>query len=288
MRTILFASLMVSTALAQSDQLLATFEVASVKPSAGPHGRIGCSGGVDAGGFNCEYTPLAQLVSLAYGLPAYRINGLGSAGSSRYDVIAKVPRGTTREQVRLMWQNLLVSRFNWLAHYAPKEMTGYALVVAKEGPRLQGPDETLQAPAPTSDSTRGSGVSLDAEGFPILPPGRGGASISVAGRTSWRAVNVPMQALTQMVEVDIGRQVIDETGLQGGFDFVLSWVSLGYSLSGSTATPTGSRQQGVAADTFGPTMFNALEKQLGLKLVPRTSTVQVLVVDRVSKSPTEN
>src|SRR4029453_9547494 len=104
----------------------------------------------------------------------YQLSGPDWLRGARFDILAKVPEGTTREQFRLMLQNLLIERFKLTFHRDKKEMPIYEPALAKDGPKFQ---EAVEDPAP-KDSTvvpppmAGSPAQLGKDGFPILQSGR--------------------------------------------------------------------------------------------------------------------
>src|SRR5580698_8560874 len=142
-----------------------TFEVASVKPSApmSPNGGRfivgGNRGGVgakDPTRYTCNNCTLMMLLSQAYDVKSYQLTAPGWMNSDRFDISAKIPEGTTKEQVMVMVQNLLIERFQMAIHRDKKEMQGYDLVVAKGGPKLT---EHVEEP-PKEASKDGDGLRL--------------------------------------------------------------------------------------------------------------------------------
>src|SRR5262249_3697028 len=140
------AALACSTALcfAQTGNLQPSFEVASIKPAAPPSdphrimvGMRGGPGTPDPGQISYFNVTLRNVLMTAYDVKDYQISGPGWLGSERYDIIAKVPPGTTKEQLRLMLQNLLAERFQVSLHHESKELPMFALVVAKGGPKMK-------------------------------------------------------------------------------------------------------------------------------------------------------
>src|SRR5579862_5034964 len=120
------------------------FEVASVKPSPPPAaGRStnyhmnGGPGTPDPNRFACENFDLASLITLAYDIPSYRLSAPSWIRDAKFNIVANVPSGSTKEQFRLMLENLLAERFQVKTHWDTKEMQVYALVVAKSGSKLK-------------------------------------------------------------------------------------------------------------------------------------------------------
>src|SRR5882724_6411524 len=143
-RTIAIAMVMAcATAYAQGSDAKPTFEVATVKPSPPSDGRgmrVGCTGGPgtpDPGLWKCQNLSLSNMVTNAYNLKYYEITAPAWMNEVRFDITAKIPEGTTKEQFLLMRQNLLDERFKLMFHREKKEVPGYELVVAKNGPKLK-------------------------------------------------------------------------------------------------------------------------------------------------------
>ena len=120
------------------------FEVASVKPAAPPAGGVirpgpqGGPGSADPARLTYSFSTLRDLLVDAYSVKRSQISGAPNwLDSVRFDIVAKVPEGATKEQAKVMLQNLLAERFKLTLHRETKELPVYALVVAKNGPRLE-------------------------------------------------------------------------------------------------------------------------------------------------------
>lgn len=115
------------------------FEVASVKPSPPPVGGMlmvrmsGGPGRPDPTLFTCENCSLSNLITIAYGIQHYQLSGVDWLQASMFDVNAKVPKGATQDQFKLMLQSLLADRFKLAVHHESKDLPVYELVVAKGG-----------------------------------------------------------------------------------------------------------------------------------------------------------
>lgn len=250
-----------------------SFEVASIKPSPPPDRergmRVGVSGGpgtADPGRYTTQNLDLANLITIAWGILPYRLSAPDWLHEARFDLAATLPAGATREQFQLMLQNLLKDRFKLTVHNDKKEMQAYELTVAKNGPKLQ---TSPVDPTPDPPMTR-SPPSLGPDGFPVLPAGRARASTTMNGKARTRFADASMEDLVENLSVQLGQPVTDSTGLKGKYDFTLSWV-----------------RGGPDADS-GPTLFGAVQDQLGLKLTSTKAPVDILVVDHIEKTPTEN
>lgn len=294
MRTILGLTGMVllcAISYAQPADAGPTFEVASVKAAPPPNGgpiRVmstgvpGQPGNKDPGRFTTENYSISNLITLAYGIPHYRLSAPPELNRTMFNIQAKMPTDTTKEQFRLMLQNLLAERFGLKVHWETRPMEVYELVVAKGGPKLKdaAPDPPQSAEEqPSRPPARRGPPQLDANGFPVLPPDRLG-TIMMNGKAAARAHAESAEQIADRLAGQIGHPVTDATGLTGKYDYTLYWADSGARVVG----PDGA----IADDEAGPNIFTAIQEQLGLKLESRKGQVQVLVVDHVEKTPTEN
>src|ERR1700691_980116 len=139
MRLTLLAALACVLA-AQTPDSQVVFEVATVKhgpPRDYSVGGCNCGPGTrDPTRFFVENYPMTSLLSIAYGVDNYQISGPAWLDDERFTVVAKVPEGATKEQLKLMMRNLLMERFKLAAHFEKKDVSGYQMVVAKGGPKL--------------------------------------------------------------------------------------------------------------------------------------------------------
>jgi uncharacterized protein (TIGR03435 family) len=255
----------------------------------------GGPGTPDPGRFTTENFPLIGLIAQAYDVKRFQVSGPGWMESTRFDISAKVPAGTTKEQFRLMLQNLLAERFHMALHREKKDMPMYELVVAKGGPKLQESapvDETPAKDAPPPEPPK-----MDKEGFPVLPAGRPGGmlmGIGPGGRARLQAMGQTMDEFINMLSNHLDRPVTDGTGLKGKYDFRLSFamdMAMGRGMMmGPMPPPPGDGGPAAAAPDGdpGPTLFTALQEQLGLRLEAKRGPVEILVIDRMEKTPTEN
>jgi uncharacterized protein (TIGR03435 family) len=252
----------VISALSRAQTLPKEFDVATVKPNAAndsrfmirplPGGRLTISG-----------VPLKMLIMEAYDVRTFQVSGgLGWVSTERWDIEAKaegvqgqLPIGQTLK----MLQALITDRFHLEVHHETKEMTIYALVVGKNGSKLT--PHTGEPPQPT-DRLR-------------VRPG------------SLSAKQIGIAALVRQLTLQLGRQVIDKTGLAGQYDFTLEWApepgqggpeSIGLPPDARVAQP---------AESNGPSIFTAVQEQLGLRLDAQEGPVDIIVIDRAEK-PDEN
>jgi uncharacterized protein (TIGR03435 family) len=280
------------------------FEVATVKPAApGPTiiGRQGGPGSRDPGRVNYTAMALKNLLSFAYGVKIFQISGPSWMASERYDITATIPEGTTKEQFPVMLQNLLLDRFKIKLHHETKEFPFYELSVAKNGPKLKAsvadanvnPNDPPPLPGPLPKSK---------DGFPQLPPGRKGLFIMLRPNGFHLAAMVQsMSEFSDVLAEQLGGAVVDKTGLSGTFEFTLDFAPEPdfFQRNGLNPPPPPPGGNGPAAGpTPGPTaagdpaetpnILTAVQDQLGLKLEKKKGPLDVIVIDQVEKTPTEN
>ncbi len=235
-------------ALALSAQTPA-FEVASIKPNRSGGGGSSIRG--SAGLITMENVPLRKLTLWAYGIAddrEYMLSGPDWLGTERFDIQARFPADTPPEQVRQMAQSMLAERFQLALHREIRRLPMYALVVAKGGTKLRAVGD--------------------------------GAARTSAGRGRLEATRISIGKLADLLARLTGQPVTDETNLKGVFDFTLEWSP--------DETQKMNADEPVAAAPTGPSLFSALQEQLGLKLEGRKGPVEVLVIDHMEKTPTAN
>lgn len=228
------------------------FEVASFKPS--PPDAVGRtahpeSGGTRYVGFDL---PLKLYLTAAFQVDSEQIAGPAWLDTERYELNAKAPKPSTLEELHIMLQNLLIERMKLRYHIERKEMPAYVLSVVKRGPK----NLTLHPDA------RGSDFSLE-------------RTVEQLIHVKWTAHCAPMSLLTSWLDQEVHTPVVDNTGLQGCWDFQMTF------LIGPAPVPGKETQMinGVPVDTSGPRIFDALEEQLGLKLESKRAPVDTMVVD---------
>jgi uncharacterized protein (TIGR03435 family) len=256
------------------------FEVASIKPSppfaqrkSYVTGVFGGPGTADPDRVTIENYMLWGLLAMAYEVETYQISGpswLEDARDTQFDISAKVPAGATKEQVPLMMRNLLAERFHLTVHREKKEANVYDLVVAKNGPKLK---EAAKAPAPQDGPEPPGPLKLDQDGYPVVPRGRGPRMAFTGDRGTAVFTDGSMGQLVDLLSHQVNRPVTDSTGLKGRYDFSLRWSMEGV---------------GKPGDDPGPTIFAAVQEQLGLKLEQKKGLIDMIVIDHIDKVPTEN
>jgi uncharacterized protein (TIGR03435 family) len=287
-----------SIALGQQPNPKLTFEVASIKAAA-PQAMARLQGGVDGGPGTPDpgrmrFTdmPLRTLIMRAYGVQSFQVAGPSWMDNQRFDVIAKVPGGATKEDAQIMLQNLLADRFKLKLHKGSKEAPIYELVVAKGGIKMKEAAQAAAAPAEGAGGPPPGPPSRGKDGLLKTPHRQLGIQATVNGRMRMQGDAATMARLTEILAIVLGRPVVDKTGLTGAYD-----VTLDFSPEGMGPGPKGpapGEGPGNPAEAppnsndSGPTIFTALQAQLGLKLESRKRSVDLLVVDSVEKAPTKN
>jgi uncharacterized protein (TIGR03435 family) len=199
--------------------------------------------------------------------------------SSRYDIDAKIPAGTTSDQFRIMLQNLLAERFHVTVHHEMRDLPGYELTVAKGKVKLvASPTAEVGSGDPAGPLVKfgapGEYGKLLRAGFLVFPyKGTRSTANHAIGREQ------SLADITKLLSNLINAHVVDKTGLPGKYDFTLDWVPDGVTMLQEADGPEIAPPHGV------PT---ALEDQLGLKLVRSKVTLDTVIVDSADKMPTEN
>lgn len=232
-----------------------------------------------------------RLLMTAFGVPLDQISGsdwvMGQDG--RFDIVATVPAGATKEQANEMLLNLLKERFHLTFHREKKDFDMYTLVVAKGGSKLKDAapaDGPL--PPPPQPGTRAVAAPVDRNGFPQLPAGRTNAQSQAhngVARITFRMAT-PQMLLSFLQFSRDGKRAVDQTGLTGKYDFTLEFAQSGMAALGAGGRLTAGA--GGDATDPAPDLFTAVEKQLGLKLEKSKTQLDVVVVDHMDKEPTGN
>jgi uncharacterized protein (TIGR03435 family) len=284
-------------AQSSADQKRLTFDAASVKTVSvptdvrlGEDGRVGVRKGSgirippDTGGpgtddpsrIHYPLITLKQLLRRAWD-SYYEIDGPGWLDSQAVAVEATMPPETTKAQFQEMLRNLILERFGLQYHVAKKEITGYTLVIARNGPKLKASADQSEAEL----GRPGRATSRDKDGFPILPPftGKQMITFNLADRSRIIAQQVTIQEVARTLGSQMKTIVTDATGLTAKYDFTLTFASL--------------EPLPVPADVPkdlepAPDIFAALQSQLGLKLESQPVPVEVFVVDHMERTPTGN
>ena len=252
-----------------------TYEVASIKPNSSNSGMIRFTGPPQSATFTATNATLQILITLAYQVKPFQIEGAnGWIGTDRFDISAKPPEGpVTREQSFLMLQTLLEDRFKLAVHRTTKEVSIYALTAAKGGLKIKPASEDAcvkmvpGAPPPP---------------LPALPCGG-----FFMGPNTLQGGGISMSQLADGLTNILGRPVIDKTGFAGTFDVHLEFSREGTQPMGAAGFGTPGAPPIALPDNNGPTIFTALQEQLGLKLESQKGPADFLVIDHAEK-PSDN
>lgn len=264
-----------------SAQTPPAFEAASVKPnrSATPGMEIRVT---PDGSFVATNAPVRALIRDAYRVRDYQmIDVPGWVDSDRFDVIARTSQGTTPEQLQPMLQALLKERFGLAARHESREMPVYEVSVARADGRL---GSRLQ-PAAGATAAYCASQRLPVASRPAADPSMRRCGM-LASLGSISGGDVALAPLFTFLSQQVGRSVLDRTALSGTFDFDLRWTPDQF--AGRQGGPDGTISfNGSSIDPNGPTLFTALQEQLGLKVDSQRGAVDVLVVERIER-PTED
>jgi uncharacterized protein (TIGR03435 family) len=309
--------LMVGSAAASAQQaapkLSKSFDVASIKQSApldpqkmlSGQQRVGMK--TDAGRVDIENWSILELLNAAYKVSPTRLTGPGWGGFSpftatRFDIHATIPAGATQDDVPEMLQSLLAERWKLAFHNEQREQQALALVVGKDGPKLQ--RSPPEAPADAANNTnRPDPIQVSGDpakgGMTIRGAGQAGAmklSVTPDGMVHMTAERLTMAQLADSLTQFAGQPVVDQTGLTGNYqvafelsqaDVLAAARSAGLQIPGASAA-AGAGPAAAAADPPGQTgAYQSVEK-MGLKLESRKVSVEYMVIDRLEKLPTED
>jgi uncharacterized protein (TIGR03435 family) len=250
--------LILAIALAQAPTEHKEFDLVSIKPSAPDERNRFLFQNLPGGTVRIAGVPLRMIMMQAFDVKAFQITGGPDwVRMDRWDIQAKaegVAGRLPRAEENPMLQALMRDRFQLQVHRATKEMPIYALVVEKNGSKL----------VPSTSSQRHS------------QGGLGSIAVQKGG----------MNDLASWLSGGLGRVVIDKTGLSGEYDYKLEWTpEPGEGGPESIGLPPDGPRPHV--DGTGPSIFTAVQEQLGLRLVSQKGPVEMVVIDRVEK-PTAN
>ena len=239
----------------QNSQAPLSFEAASIRPAepAGP-GAVSSSRST-RGRIEFHAVTLRGVIAAAYRVKEYQVSGPAWLDGQEWEIVAKLPEGAPQSQAPDMLQNLLAARFKLQVHRDRKEVSGLALVVGSGGPKLKKADENA-APG------RGRG------GFRMSTGPSGGRMI---------APRATMAMLASAIAALTGTPVVDVTHLDGTYDIELEYGPDDL----AAAAPADAAAEPRAS------IYTSIQK-LGLKLESRKVPVEMIVVDRAEKTPTEN
>ena len=232
-----------------------SFDVATIKPNPEPGGGKAFGGGGRT--LNTYHTSLSDLIVYAYDVQRKQVvGGPDWIDKDKFDIsgLPDIDGAPDRLQVQMMFQKLLADRFGLVFHKEKRELSVYVLSVAKGGPKnLKKSDST--------DDNFSVPIGNVSGGF------RGCRSVT---RIWWTLRGFALQGAI------VDRPVLDHTGITGRYDFTLTWAQLGTEFGGDLKAPA-------ATENPPPSLFTAMQEQLGLKLDPVKAPADVMVIDKAEK-----
>jgi uncharacterized protein (TIGR03435 family) len=311
------------------------FEVATIKPSPplssiaaqAASGKIDLGMRMDKTQFDMKFMSLINLISMAYKMKPYQVEGPDWMKSQLWEIHAKLPEGSNKDQIPEMVQSLLAERFKLAFHRESKEQSVYALTVSKAGLKMKEAVEEPAAQTPSADAAKteppkesgGKGeMSLSTpEGEMKINMKQQGKTVSMdlgkAGKMEmimeenphmrWEMPKVTMSEFADILTQFTDRQVVDMTELKSKYQVVLELpiqelMNMAKKIMPEYAGVLGGGAPGGAApssglagvgasDPSGGSIFQSVQ-QLGLKMDARKVPTDTIVVDSVNKEPTEN
>jgi uncharacterized protein (TIGR03435 family) len=263
------------------------FEVASIRPSAEQTNQVTIGVSVNGSQVRISYWTLKDYLAMAYAVKPDQISGPDWLAQTRFDISAKLPEGASEAQVDAMLQALLIDRFQLKMHRDKREFSVYALAAARGGAKLTPvPPKAPDAGAPGGFAAVGSG---NASGVGI--DFGGGSSFNLAnGRID--VTRMALADLAEMLARFLDRPVVDTTELKGQYDMTLELTPEDYAAmrvrsavrAGVPLPPQALR----ALDYASADPLSAALQKYGLIFESRRMPLDVIVVDSMLRTPTEN
>ena len=319
------AFLLLFTGKASAQPPAKAFEVASIKPSpamttltpqALMSGQIKLGLSVTGSRVDIGMTPLNELIRMAYGVKPYQVSGPDWMPTERFDIAAKLPDGATKDDVNEALKALLAERFGLVVHIEKQERPVYALVVAKDGPKMKA--GVSESAIPKSDeppffSANGATVGQLAQtrdgsvNMTVSSAASGTAKISMNPATGYHieAMDITMAALADTITPMMERPVVNQTGLAGTYQAVIdipmaqvmamaqrALAQMGMTMPalppGAPGGPPAAGGLAAAPEPDGGASVAESLSKLGLQLEKKNAPVDVIVVDKLEKTPKED
>jgi len=299
------------------------FEVATIRPAKMPtpadvmNGKAHVGMKLDQARIDFGFVSLTDLICRAYKVKSYQVSGPDwmNSLSDRFDVLAKIPEGATKDQVPEMLQALLAERFKLALHHDSKERAVYALVVGKAGPKMK--EAPPDPPAPAAADKTDAPAAESGEAAPPKDPspqvkvhsnsdGSGTATVRGLDGNAKMTFSqsgmhmefekLTMERLVETLTPFLDKPVLDMTDLKGNYQVVLDLSvddlknvgrKFGMAMPGAAPGSDSAALPSDAASDPSGTIFKSVQ-QMGLKLDPRKMPLDQIVVDHVEKTPTEN
>lgn len=194
---------------------------------------------------------IGEAIRWAYNVEIYQVTGPGWMDDTHFDIVAKAAEPATDDQMRVMMQTLLASRFQLAVHRENKEMAGMALLAGKSGSKLKASED---------------------QGESVFEPQQKKTAINFR--------RMSMHEFAALLSEPMRKPVIDLTDIKGTFDFTLD--------ASNYVPPEPAPGQPREREDEVYMVTRALQEQVGLRLEPRKFAIDMVVVDRLEKVPTEN
>jgi len=266
---------LIACAAACGQDLKLVFEVASIKPSTAENGYIrGGPGSADPSQFTFVRAGFGPLIRMAFGVNNYQYVAPVGMPDSRFDIQAKIPAGATQIQFEMMLQNLLIERFGMKVHHETRELQGYEMTVPKGSMRMK----TAAVPMVMPPDVPVGRLPLmkDSHGDPQLPAGRNARLVIplADGRYRFSGRMQTMADIVAMCARELGKPVVDRSGLISVYDFNIDFARR--------------PDDGSEPDDAGSPFLAAFQMQTGLRLESKKVSIDVIVIDHIEKTPTDN
>ena len=266
-------------------QSLPSFEVASIRPSPEGLPAPGAAGvQVTKRQFRAGYLSVKDYIGIAYGMRPHQIIAPDWVASARFDVVATLPEGVPADRQPEMMQSLLAERFGLRVHREQRDFDVYALGVNRGGPPMVRLQDDAPADAPFTVTSSVSGTNIQAD--------LGNGAAFSFGDGKFAVKRVTMAVLADTLGRFMDRPVVDQTQLEGKYDVV-------FDIAADDQMPMLIRSAVNAGIQLPPEALRVLDapstgsvpdalKKIGLSLDTRRAPLEVVVVDSVQRTPTEN
>jgi len=261
------------------------FEVASIRPSAAQTGQVQAGLQITQAQVRIAYLSLRDYLAMAFRLRPYQVSGPPWLGSARFDINAKLPDGAPPQQIPEMLQTLFAERFKLRTHFEKRDTPVYALQVVKSGLALEkvpAERDVKEGAFTVGGSGSSSGVGVDL--------GRGSSYTFADNKFVGRKLTMVM--LAQTLTPYVGRPVVDMTRAEGFYDLTLAVTQEDYqAMLIRSADAAGVALPAQALRLLETTSIDSLLESLrkaGLTLESQRAPIDMLVVDQIEKTPTEN
>ena len=267
-----------------SAQTRIAFEVASIRPSAEATAKTTAGLQITQRQFRASFLSLKDYIINAFQLRSHQLVGPEWLGTTRFDISATLPEGTTPPQTMEMLQSLLAERFQLRFHREPRELPVYALVVSGSGLKIVKlpEDQPLTGPLTVTSGGDASGATVDL----------GGGSYLTMSNNRLEMKKVTMTTMADALSRFVDRPVVNLTNVDGRFDFILDVTPEDFqSMMLRAALASGSALPPQALRLLDSATIDSLQdalRKLGLSLDARRAPVDVVVVDSILRMPTNN